>query len=80
MTATLTITPARQYAPDARLFEVDCVHGTTSLVVLPAPVAENNPPDTFHARTAIARHFAEEHCRCTRQLRRRFGVGGGVRG
>ena len=76
--ATLTIDRI-PHADNARAFVVDCEHGTTTITVFAAPDPAKSPPDTVHARLAVATHYAEEHCRCTRLLRRRFGIEKGAR-
>ena len=59
----------------ARVLTVDCQHGTTTLAY-----ATGTGPgalrltDADVARLALLKHFSEEGCRCTRELRRRYGV------
>ncbi len=69
--ATLTIRPELEHAPGATRYEVDCEHATTWLMALPGrePI-----PDAVFVRLAVAKHYDEERCSCTRQLRRRYGV------
>lgn len=72
ISATLTATDQA----GARVLTVDCPHGETSI----AYVNGTDPgalqiTDAAAAVMALARHYEEERCRCTRKLRRRFGVG-----
>ena len=65
--ATLTVTREGE----ATIYVVDCDHGTTRLLTIPGRVAI---PELAAVQTAIARHYSEEGCHCTRQLRKRYGV------
>jgi hypothetical protein len=49
---------------------LDCPHGTTGAIV-----AGGTVPDTALVRAVIVTHDAVEGCACTRDLRRRYGVG-----
>jgi hypothetical protein len=55
-----------------RVVQVDCPHATTTVAYLPArgDVAD----DRMLTRLTLAKHYAEEGCRCTRHLRRRYGL------
>jgi hypothetical protein len=69
--ATLTATDQA----GARVVTIDCPHGETSVAYINA----TNPDalkvtDTAAAVMALARHFDEERCGCTAELRRRYGV------
>jgi hypothetical protein len=50
---------------------VDCPHATTQGWLIPGPVT---PTDADLIRHLLERHRAEEGCRCTRGLRRRYGL------
>ncbi len=73
--ATLTSTPIEGH-PEARKLVVDCEHGATLLMIFPPP----NQPEAIDrltadgARLAVLKHFSEEGCRCTLDLRRRYGL------
>jgi|SoiMethySBSTD1v2_1073268.scaffolds.fasta_scaffold2850611_2 hypothetical protein len=67
MTATLT---AETTPGGNRVWTVDCRHGTTRCAVVDDEVVDREA-----ARLVIASHYAYERCRCTRKLRRRYGVG-----
>ena len=71
MTATLTTEPIA----GGRLLVVDCEHGQSSLAFMNGTDPEA-PQITEEqaARLVISHHYANEGCRCTRELRRRFGV------
>lgn len=69
--ATLIARPAPELAPDAVLYIVDCDHGRTEAAMLPGPVPI---PEAVFVRLAVAKHYSVEGCRCTRHLRRRYGV------
>ena len=69
--ATLTATDR----DGARVLTVDCKHGTTTLAYANGADPDAlQVTDTFAARLALAKHFDTEGCRCTRELRRRYGV------
>ena len=75
--ATLTSTPIDGH-PEARKLVVDCEHGATLLMIFPPP----NEPEAIDrltadgARLAVLKHWTEERCSCTAELRRRFGLVG----
>ncbi len=74
--ATLTSEPIAG-RDGARLLTVDCRHGTTTLHIF-APPSDPTAIDRLAAdgaRLAVLKHFSEEGCRCTLELRRRFGLG-----
>ena len=72
MNATLTATDMS----GARVLTVDCPHGETSIAYINATTPEAlKVTDTAAGVMALARHFDEERCRCTRALRRKYGVG-----
>jgi hypothetical protein len=74
-TATRTAEPAPDLAPDARQIMIDCKHGTTTLTVFPPrDPAAVKPHEAACVRLALLKHWSEEGCGCTRQLRRRYGV------
>ena len=55
-------------------FVVDCEHGTTTVFAMNPPGAAVQISDYQTSAMAVAKHYDEEHCRCTRQLRKRFGL------
>jgi hypothetical protein len=70
--ATLTARDAVEYGPGWRSIEIDCEHGTTTS-------AYKNGDDLTLAdadivRVMLLRHYEAERCRCTKALRRRYGV------
>lgn len=68
--ATLRVIPNdRTYGPAGTRYEVDCKHATTGLTVLHG--TGETPPDLAKAMV-VARHYAEEGCQCTRQLRLQY--------
>ena len=75
--ATLTSTSIDGH-PEARKLVVDCEHGATLLMIFPPP----NEPEAIDrltadgARLAVLKHWTEERCSCTAELRRRFGLVG----
>ena len=74
--ATLTSKPIAG-RDGARLLTVDCEHGTTTLHIF-APPSDPAAIDRLAAdgaRLAVLRHWTEERCSCTKELRRRLGVG-----
>jgi len=71
MSATLTIERMPAVSPDARLYVVDCPHGTTEGLVL--PTAGPPVPASAIVRTLLLSHDAAEGCACTRRLWRRYG-------
>jgi hypothetical protein len=72
-TATLTV---RDDGP-VRYIQVDCRHATTTVALIAGGGHVIDP--LAGARLGLLRHYAEEGCRCTRRLRRRYGVDGGRR-
>ena len=65
-TASLRTAPLPEMAADARLFTLDCEHGTTTIGYAPGPVQFN---DQELARIALAKHHGEQpDCRCIRGL------------
>ena len=73
--ATLTSTPIAG-RDGARLLTVDCRHGTTALHIF-APPSDPTAIDRLAAdgaRLAVLRHWTEEWCSCTKELRRRYGL------
>lgn len=72
-TARLTIRPETSVSPPGRRVEVDCEHGTTTLTMC-APAGGLVLPDDAISRVAVAKHYSEERCRCTRRLRARLGM------
>jgi hypothetical protein len=71
MVATLRIKPAPEAGPGARLFEVDCEHGTTQGWLIPGALPIERAAFITYL---LERHQAEEGCRCTRKLRLRYGL------
>ena len=75
MSATLTATPAPEHGERAKLFTLDCRHGTTTMLVLPAAdPAAAVPHEQAVVRLMLLRHYVAERCRCTLALRRRYGL------
>ncbi len=72
MNATLTATDMS----GARVLTVDCPHGETSIAYINATAPDAlKVTDTAAAVMALVKHYGEEGCRCTRALRRKYGVG-----
>jgi hypothetical protein len=71
MTATLSIGRAPEVAVDARVYVVDCPHGTTEGLVLPGRAGL---PAALIVRSLLRSHDAHEGCRCTRRLWRRYAA------
>lgn len=75
MTAKLTVRDAESGA-GWRVIAIDCAHGTTTSVY-----KNGDGPDVLVlsdadiVRATLARHYDAERCRCTRRLRKRYGVG-----
>ena len=71
--ATFTRRLAPEYGQGVEVIEVDCDHGTTTVVLL-AP--RSRAPSDFEVRVATASavwtHYDREGCRCTRRLRRLY--------
>jgi hypothetical protein len=70
--ATVVARDAPEYGRGYRFIEVDCGHGTTTSVY-------RNGDDLVVAdadivRVMLLRHYYAERCRCTKALRRRYGV------
>ena len=75
MSATPTALPAPDLAPGARQIIVDCRHGTTTLAIVPPrDPGAYKPYEAACVRLALLKHWSEEGCNCTRQLRKRYGV------
>jgi hypothetical protein len=70
--ATLTARAAPEYGPDWRYIEIDCDHGTTQGAYAPGP--DPSVGDAEIVRVMLLRHYLTEGCRCTRRLRKRYGV------
>lgn len=68
MTATLTTEPIA----GGSLIVVDCAHGTTQVSLVNGQAT--GITEVHAAALALARHYDAERCRCTRSLRRRYGV------
>jgi hypothetical protein len=50
---------------------VDCEHGETTIAVI-QPVGAPTVSEQTVIATAVARHYLEEGCRCTRKLRLQY--------
>lgn len=59
----------------ARVLMVACKHGETSVAYVNA-LAPDAPrvSDARIAFIALVKHYTEQGCRCTRELRQRYGV------
>ncbi len=69
--ATLT---ARDLA-GARVVTVDCRHGETSVAYVNGRTPDAvQLTDAIAATVALLKHHSEERCRCTLDLRQRYGV------
>ncbi len=69
--ATLTATDQA----GARVLTVDCNHGTTTIAYINASTpGAVQVTDAAASVMALVRHFDEERCGCTVELRRRYGV------
>ncbi len=80
MSATLTDVPVPMLGEDVKQIVVDCRHGTTTLtIVAPNPEAMQRQ-EMAATRLALVKHYEEERCRCTRRLRKRYGVEGARHG
>ncbi len=72
---TLEVRPLQDGDRVGRPVRVDCRHGTTHIIY-----SEGQGPNAVRftdvqlAALAVAKHYDEEGCRCTRRLRRRYGV------
>lgn len=65
MGATLTI---RDLTSDLRRFEVDCRHATTTRIARNA----SKIGDAAVVAGVVLKHYSEEGCTCTRELRRQY--------
>ncbi|MGD9892799.1 MAG: hypothetical protein AB7R89_23075 [Dehalococcoidia bacterium] len=65
--ATIT---AEDYG-NTRILTIDCKHATTTIALIAAAGVVD---DVTGVRLGLIKHYAEEGCRCTRHLRRRYGV------
>ena len=74
MTATLTARAAPEYGPDWRYIEIDCDHGTTTSAYKNGDDLQLDDVDVV--KVMLLKHYYAERCRCTKALRRRYGVGG----
>jgi hypothetical protein len=68
--ATLTVRALPQLGDGWRRVVVDCPHATTGITYANGAAVQFT--DTDIARAALARHHAEEGCRCTRRLWRQY--------
>ena len=71
--ATLIAEDAIEHGPGVRRLVLDCPHGTSTAHLVSPPGA---PPlgDATIVQMLLLRHFEAERCRCTRSLRRRYGL------
>jgi hypothetical protein len=74
MTATIRVRPLP--GTDTREVVIDCKHATTTATIVQPPGVAVHLSDVEVARVALARHYGEEACRCTRRLRQRYGLEG----
>jgi hypothetical protein len=65
--ATLEFHPLPEVSPLARMIVLDCEHGTTR-VAIGEHAHGPHIDDADAVCMALARHHAEEGCRCTRRL------------
>lgn len=65
----LTIRPAPEIGAGVRFFELDCEHGTTTAFTDGPPAF----PDPEIVGFLLATHDEREGCRCTGELRQRYG-------
>jgi len=70
--ATVSVAPV-PCQDTMRTVTVDCAHGTTTLTIAEHPSGVQIAGQAA-AVIAVQRHFAEEGCACTAELRRRYGV------
>ena len=71
--ATITAEDAPEYGPSVRRIVVDCEHGTSTAHLVSPPGAPSFGDATI-VQMLLLRHFEAERCRCTRSLRRRYGL------
>ena len=71
-TATLAARDAPDLGPGWRVIELDCDHGTTQSAYKNGAAVPLS--DAAVVRVMLLRHSAAERCRCTRRLRKRYGV------
>ena len=71
--ATLTAEDASEFGAGVRRIVLDCPHATSTAHLVSPPGA---PPaaDAAIVQMLLLRHFEAERCRCTRSLRRRYGL------
>jgi hypothetical protein len=69
MEATLRVRPLDPALAQGKRIVVACPHGRTEAIVLGDDTTGQLP-----LRVAVAKHYAEEGCTCTRSLRRRLGM------
>ncbi|MGD9893898.1 MAG: hypothetical protein AB7R89_16275 [Dehalococcoidia bacterium] len=69
--STATLTVEGDGEGDLRIVTVDCEHASTMVGLIAAAGVVD---DVTGVRLGLLRHYAEEGCRCTRQLRRRYNV------
>ena len=73
--ATLTATDASEIGSGWRRIMVDCRHGASTGHVRSAPnPAAPQFSDAMIVRALLLKHHAEERCRCTLELRQRYGL------
>jgi len=73
--ATLTITATPEHGPTARTLTLDCDHGQTVGILIPAEEpGAFVPHESATVRLLLLKHFSEEQCACTATLRRRYGL------
>ena len=77
--ASLTIKPLPEYGAGVRHILLDCEYAQTGMVVMDA-LNPDGPTISDHdaARIVLHRHWVEENCNCTHELRQRFGLMGGA--
>jgi hypothetical protein len=57
-----------------RQLTLDCPHGQTLGLYANGETSPVQLTDADVARALLLRHYQQERCRCTRHLRRRYGV------
>lgn len=73
--ATLTIAATPEHGPTAKTLTLDCPHGTSTGVIIPAETpGAFVPHEGATVRLLILKHFSVEGCDCTAALRRRYGL------
>jgi hypothetical protein len=70
-TATLRTIPLPDWSATVRRLELDCPHATTGISIF-ATATTPHVDDADAIRMILARHHAEEGCRCTRRLWRQY--------